>query len=177
MAEAGIGEDKLPDEHPWRPMQKAATYLTNHQDKMNYPEYRRQGLPTTSSLIESQIKEFNARVPTLSRIRVVGLRGHRLQARDLVFLHAAGPAALRTKCLGAHIRGLFLERLFREVTGHGPTDPHGQLFDLGEGPGGAKSRRHRWSGGKPGFDSAIDFSMCRRLECHQGILRKMGKVI
>ena len=56
-------------------------------------------------------------------------------------------------------------------------DPHGQLFDLGEGPGGAKSRRHRWSGGKPGFDSAIDFSMCRRLECHQGILRKMGKVI
>jgi hypothetical protein len=62
MAEAGIGEGKLPDEHPWRPLQKAATYLNNHQDKMNYPEYRRQGLPTTSSLIESQIKEFNARV-------------------------------------------------------------------------------------------------------------------
>lgn len=62
LAEAGIGEGKLPDEHPWRPVQKAATYLTHHRDKMNYPEYRRQGLPTTSSLIESQIKEFNARV-------------------------------------------------------------------------------------------------------------------
>jgi hypothetical protein len=62
MTEASIGDGKLPDEHPWRPMQKASTYLNNHQDKMNYPEYRRQGLPTTSSLIESQIKEFNARV-------------------------------------------------------------------------------------------------------------------
>jgi hypothetical protein len=29
---------------------------------MNYPEYRRQGLPVTSSLVESLIKEFNLRV-------------------------------------------------------------------------------------------------------------------
>lgn len=58
----GIGANVLPDDHAWRPLQRTQTYLTNHQDKMNYPDYRRQGLPTTSSLIESQIKEFNARV-------------------------------------------------------------------------------------------------------------------
>lgn len=30
--------------------------------RMNYPEYRRQGLPITSSHIESTIKQLNARV-------------------------------------------------------------------------------------------------------------------
>jgi hypothetical protein len=59
---AGIGAETQKDDHPWRPVQRAATYLRNHRGKMNYPEYRRQGLPTTSSLIESQIKEFNYRV-------------------------------------------------------------------------------------------------------------------
>jgi hypothetical protein len=29
---------------------------------MDYPRYRRQGLPTTSSLVESLVGEFNARV-------------------------------------------------------------------------------------------------------------------
>jgi hypothetical protein len=29
---------------------------------MNYPEYRRQGLPTTSAHMESLVKEINARV-------------------------------------------------------------------------------------------------------------------
>lgn len=37
-------------------------YLTNHQDKMKYPEYRQQGLPITSSLIESVMKQMNYRV-------------------------------------------------------------------------------------------------------------------
>jgi hypothetical protein len=62
LTQAGIGEDVLADEHPLRPVQKAATYLTNHADKMDYPHYRREGLPTTSSLMESQIKEFHRRI-------------------------------------------------------------------------------------------------------------------
>jgi hypothetical protein len=37
-------------------------YLTNHQDKMKYEEYRRQGLPITSSLMESVVKQMNYRV-------------------------------------------------------------------------------------------------------------------
>lgn len=37
-------------------------YLSNNACRMNYPSYRKQGLPTTSCLIESQIKEMNYRV-------------------------------------------------------------------------------------------------------------------
>jgi hypothetical protein len=62
LSAAGHGAETLPDDHAWHPVQRAITYLGNHRGKMNYPEYRRQGLPTTSSLIESQIKEFNYRV-------------------------------------------------------------------------------------------------------------------
>jgi hypothetical protein len=62
LVEAGIGDAPLPEEHPLRPVQKAATYLANHAEKTDYPRYRREGLPCTSSLIESQIKEFNARL-------------------------------------------------------------------------------------------------------------------
>lgn len=38
------------------------SYLTNQQSRMNYPVYRRMGLPITSSHIESTIKQMNQRV-------------------------------------------------------------------------------------------------------------------
>jgi hypothetical protein len=38
------------------------TYLRNHQDKMRDDEYRRQGLPITSSHVESVVKQINQRV-------------------------------------------------------------------------------------------------------------------
>lgn len=38
------------------------TYLSNNVSRMNYPAYRQAGLPMTSCLIESQIKEMNYRV-------------------------------------------------------------------------------------------------------------------
>ncbi len=37
-------------------------YLSNHQDKMKYAEYRKLGLPITSSLMESLVKQMNYRV-------------------------------------------------------------------------------------------------------------------
>jgi hypothetical protein len=37
-------------------------YLLNQRQRMNYPEYRRQGLPLTSSPIESTIKQINRRI-------------------------------------------------------------------------------------------------------------------
>src|SRR5207302_10271006 len=37
-------------------------YLSNHQDKMKYPEYRKEGLPITSSVMESVVKQMNYRV-------------------------------------------------------------------------------------------------------------------
>jgi hypothetical protein len=41
---------------------KAVTYLENNSGRMDYPRYRRLGLPVTSSAVESLIKEFNYRV-------------------------------------------------------------------------------------------------------------------
>jgi hypothetical protein len=43
-------------------LRRTIGYLGNNQDHMNYPAYRRQGLPVTSSLMESLIKEVNYRV-------------------------------------------------------------------------------------------------------------------
>ena len=43
-------------------VQEALTYLTNNASRMDYPRYRRLGLPVTSSWVESLVGEFNARV-------------------------------------------------------------------------------------------------------------------
>jgi hypothetical protein len=48
--------------HPRTIVSGALTYLQNQQSRMNYPEYRRQGLPITSSHIESTNKLLNHRV-------------------------------------------------------------------------------------------------------------------
>ena len=37
-------------------------YLTNNEFRMDYPRYRRAGLPTCSGLVESLVKQFNRRV-------------------------------------------------------------------------------------------------------------------
>lgn len=41
---------------------QALTYLQNHQSQMQYANYRREGLPITSSYVESAVKQFNQRV-------------------------------------------------------------------------------------------------------------------
>jgi hypothetical protein len=51
-----------PDGHVGHDGQLGRRYLRNNQDHMNYAEYRKQGLPVTSSLVESLIKEINYRV-------------------------------------------------------------------------------------------------------------------
>lgn len=47
---------------PRKVLAEALTYLRNNRSRMDYPRYRRQGLPVTSSLVESLVGEFNARV-------------------------------------------------------------------------------------------------------------------
>jgi hypothetical protein len=47
---------------PRRVLASAHTYVRNNLDKMDYPKYRRLGLPTSSAPVESQIKRFNKRV-------------------------------------------------------------------------------------------------------------------
>jgi hypothetical protein len=55
-------DEELPDHDPRAVVQTTVTYLENNRARMNYPEYRRAGLPVSSSMIESLIKEINYRV-------------------------------------------------------------------------------------------------------------------
>ena len=51
-----------PDQDPRAIVATALTYLENNSPRMNSPQYRREGLPITSCLVESLIKELNHRV-------------------------------------------------------------------------------------------------------------------
>jgi hypothetical protein len=53
-------EDK--EGSPKRVVAESLTYLSNHQDKMRYDDYRKQGLPLMSSHVESTVKQINYRV-------------------------------------------------------------------------------------------------------------------
>ncbi len=55
------GED-LPRTDPRRAVAEALSYLSHNAERMAYPRYRQQGLPITSSLAESLVGQFNARV-------------------------------------------------------------------------------------------------------------------
>lgn len=54
--------EKLDENDPVKLLAEGLTYLSNNQDRMEYARYRKQGLPVTSSLVESLVGEFNARV-------------------------------------------------------------------------------------------------------------------
>ena len=58
----GLPEKDAGEADPRQRIHRALTYYTNHRRRMNYAEYRRDGLPLTSSHIESAIKQINARV-------------------------------------------------------------------------------------------------------------------
>lgn len=60
--ELGLPTDDDGPTSPRHIVSDALTYLQNQQSRMNYPEYRRNGLPITSSHIESTNKQLNHRV-------------------------------------------------------------------------------------------------------------------
>jgi hypothetical protein len=53
---------KLPPTDPREALRRTLTYLSNNEPRMKYTEYRKQGLPVSSSMVESLIKEINYRV-------------------------------------------------------------------------------------------------------------------
>ena len=55
-------DEKLADTDGRTIVKKALTYLSHNASRMDYPRYRRLGLPVTSSMVESLIKEINYRV-------------------------------------------------------------------------------------------------------------------
>ncbi len=61
MAAGRASEGGVEAKDPRRPVAEALSY-PNNQGRMQYPRYRQVGLPITSSLVESLVGEFNARV-------------------------------------------------------------------------------------------------------------------
>lgn len=62
QSELGPPEPDDPETGPRVVVADALTYLRNNAPRMAYPEYRRAGLPITSSHMESTVKLFNRRV-------------------------------------------------------------------------------------------------------------------
>jgi hypothetical protein len=62
QAELGKPAKDESESSPRKVVDKALTYLRNHQDKMHYDDYRKAGLPITSSHMESTVKRVNLRV-------------------------------------------------------------------------------------------------------------------
>jgi hypothetical protein len=58
----GLVEECSDENDPRRKLAETLVYLRNNVSRMDYPAYRAAGLPTTSCLIESQVKEINHRV-------------------------------------------------------------------------------------------------------------------
>jgi hypothetical protein len=63
-----LSREPIPSDSPLSPsdprevLRRTLTYLGNNAERMNYPEYRKGGLPVSSSMVESLIKEMNYRV-------------------------------------------------------------------------------------------------------------------
>ncbi len=62
QAELGLPEKDEPETSPRQVVARTVTSLRNQQGKRRYDEYRRQGLPITSSLMASVVKQVNRRV-------------------------------------------------------------------------------------------------------------------
>ena len=63
LAARGVATtEELPEDSPHEPLATAARYLNNNRERMDYPRYRREGLPITSAPMESLIKQINVRV-------------------------------------------------------------------------------------------------------------------
>jgi hypothetical protein len=60
--EPHTGSGKLSATDPREVLRRTIGYLRNNQERMDYVAYRKQGLPVTSSMVESLIKEVNYRV-------------------------------------------------------------------------------------------------------------------
>lgn len=62
-------------DHPWCVLRREQGYLSQNQSRMDYPRYRRAGLPITSSPIESWIKQVNQRVKGSEKFWTDGVDG------------------------------------------------------------------------------------------------------
>lgn len=62
QASLGLPPEDPSEDDPREQLRQVIGYLDNNRSRMKYPEYRRQGLPTTSAWMESAVKEMNYRI-------------------------------------------------------------------------------------------------------------------
>ena len=58
----GVPPPRCPEDDPRRVVAEALGYVENNRGRMDYPRYRRLGLPVSSAAVESTIKQINRRV-------------------------------------------------------------------------------------------------------------------
>ena len=102
------GADK-DEQDPRRVVADALTYVSNNQERMDYPRYRKLGLPISSAPVESLIKQFNRRVKGSEKFWLKGGAEAVLQVRA-AYLSEDGRAD----------RYWSRPRPHRRAAGHGP---------------------------------------------------------
>jgi hypothetical protein len=72
---------RAPANHPSEIVSLVLDYVTDNATRMDYPRYRREGLPVTSTIVESLIKQFNQRVKGTEKFWLRGEAETILQGR------------------------------------------------------------------------------------------------
>ena len=99
---------RAPADHPSKVVSSVLKYITDNAGRMDYPRYRREGLPVTSTIVESLIKQFNQRVKGTEKFWLRGGAEAILQGRaaylsedgrglDFYAHRPRGPAAGRNR--------------------------------------------------------------------------------
>lgn len=124
--------EELPARDPRRVVAAALSYLGNNQGRMDYPRYRRAGLPITSRLVESLVGEFNARSNPWSNGRLQPrVAGHPVACLRDVKLQELPPlrpgSVRRKKCITFMI---IAESRFSWTRGGACSLLHGEVPDV-----------------------------------------------
>lgn len=72
---------RAPADPPSKIVSLVLEYVTDNAGRMDYPRYRREGLPVTSTIVESLIKQFNKRVKGTEKFWLRGGAEAILQSR------------------------------------------------------------------------------------------------
>jgi len=73
--ELGEPTSDTPKTAPSAIVAKSLGYLRNQRSRMDYPEYRKQGLPITSTYVESTVKQINRRMKGTEKFWSRGVEG------------------------------------------------------------------------------------------------------
>jgi hypothetical protein len=81
VARLGPPPRQARDDDPRKIVASCLAYVQKNADRMNYPQYRREGLPITSAAVESLIKQFNQRIKGTEKFWLTGGAEAVLQVR------------------------------------------------------------------------------------------------